>query len=424
MSGVAVTAAGSLTGGSGNDTATVTAATTGTTAFGNGNDTVTVTTVGANGSVDGGNGTGDVLVLTGTSAAAADADATFNTAVTNFEKLNIITDAGANVDLSVLTYDHVIVGSGAADAGATVSLIGAGASTTVEIKGIQGTQSVALDDATGSADSITIIASGSDSGGAGAAAALAVGTVTANAIETVNLQSTTADADGAADSTMTLAADAATTVNVSGANGLNLTLNAASVAVVTVNASTMTGDLTVAGLSTTTNITGGTGADVIETAAASATLVGGAGNDQLSLSATSTLSTLTGGDGNDTFTIDVAVASTAYSTITDLSSGDILDAGAATATDVFNTAAVTLAGNSTFAQYLDAAVAQTAVTVNTAINHFQFGGNTYVVVDNNDGAGADTATYTDAEDTVVEITGLVDLSTAAFNLTSGDLIIA
>ena len=410
MSAVTVTAAGTLQGGAGDDSATVAAGTTAANTFGAGNDTVTVSALGADGSVDGGAGTADVLVMAGADAAAASASAAFNTAVTGFEILELGIGAAA-VDLDNLTYDYVV--SGAVAGAAT--LTNAAANSTLEIQNATGGHSIALADPSGAADAVTIVAAGQDGLNANApAAALAVGTVTANGIETVNLQSTTADADGALDSTMTLIATAATTVTVSGENGLDLTLDATSALVDTVDAGTMTGGLTVTGLAATTSITGGSGNDVIQSAAANATLIGGAGDDTIILNATGTVSDLTGGAGNDTFTINVAVDSTLYSTITDLSSGDILDMGGAPGT--FGADAITLAGNATFAEYLDAAAEATA-----QLTHFQFGGNTYVV---NDAVLDAPGTGYIAGDAVIEISGLVDLSTASFNTGTGDLFIA
>ena len=58
---------------------------------------------------------------------------------------------------------------------------------------------------------------------------------------------------------------------------------------------------------------------------------------------------------------------------------------------------------------------------------FQHSGNTYIVIDNDDAnniaAGA-LDTYNAGKDVVIEITGLVDLSTASFNATTGTLEIA
>jgi S-layer protein len=80
-----------------------------------------------------------------------------------------------------------------------------------------------------------------------------------------------------------------------------------------------------------------------------------------------------------------------------------------------------LAGAATFSQYLDAAiVAAVAGATTKGAAWFQFGGNTYLVAEGATGSGD---TY-GSGDAVVEITGLVDLSKAVFNATTGDLTIA
>ena len=150
MSGVALTVGGSITGGSGADTATITAASTGTHAFGSGNDTVTVSTLGTDGTVAGGAGT-DTLVMAAEDADTADASAAFNSAVTGFEKLSLDAVLAAtgnmSVDVSVLTYDHVITAG--TDGTDVLTLSGVGASATTEITGA-GAFAITLDDATGS----------------------------------------------------------------------------------------------------------------------------------------------------------------------------------------------------------------------------------------------------------------------------------
>ena len=78
---------------------------------------------------------------------------------------------------------------------------------------------------------------------------------------------------------------------------------------------------------------------------------------------------------------------------------------------------------SSLTQYLDAAVAANNAAAAGFVEWFQFGGNTFVVRDNDDGSSADTTGYTAGEDSVIEITGLVDLSAATFNASTGDLTI-
>ena len=155
-------------------------------------------------------------------------------------------------------------------------------------------------------------------------------------------------------------------------------------------------------------------------------MIGGAGNDVLTAT---TLTTLTGGDGADTFKFGTAGATT-YSKITDLS-WDIIDVGLSSEGMTWNSTAVSLSSNATFVNYLDSAAAGTAdIDTSTSaadevlVRWFQFGGNTYLVTDREEHATNGDATGFGAADTVIEIEGLVDLSTATLNATAGQFIIA
>ena len=141
------------------------------------------------------------------------------------------------------------------------------------------------------------------------------------------------------------------------------------------------------------------------------TIVGGSGNDTL-ISHTG-LDTLTGGGGNDTFKLGANANSQTYATITDFAKGDLLDltstgfiAGAATGSTALTH--VTLASTAGLNDYLNASAAL-GTGANGAAGWFQFGGDTYVVVDNTAGAN----TFTNGADQLVKLAGAVDLSTAA-----------
>ena len=153
-------------------------------------------------------------------------------------------------------------------------------------------------------------------------------------------------------------------------------------------------------------MTGNTGADTIDGGAGNDTLVGAAGADQF-----------TGGAGSDTFTTAVPTSQFTYDTITDFSATDDtvggLGTGASNAAETFNTTAITLGTNATFADYVKEGTDQAANAAGEGtISWFQFGGNTYIVQDNESGSD----TFTDGIDIVVEIQGLVDLS----GMTVGD----
>ncbi len=85
----------------------------------------------------------------------------------------------------------------------------------------------------------------------------------------------------------------------------------------------------------------------------------------------------------------------------------VFSGGSATA------AKVTLGASATIDDYLVAAAAGDG-SANSITSWFQFEGNTYLVNDNTAGA------FSDGNDTIVKITGLVDLSTSSY--TAADII--
>lgn len=213
-----------------------------------------------------------------------------------------------------------------------------------------------------------------------------------------------------AGTTYTYTATAATeTMDVAGA-GLAALINAGGlVTSATYTAGTDTLAIT-ALTATTTNI--GVSAYTITDAAAGAakgdTLIGGDGNDTLTAG---TLATLTGGAGNDTFKMVTGLANiNSYSSITDFSSGDVLDT---TGTD-FIASGVNLASTAVFSDFVNAAIAQSDTG---DVIWFQKEGNTYVVQNQSNHA----TTFDVTQDFIIEIVGLKDLSAASFNTTNGFL---
>jgi S-layer protein len=260
-------------------------------------------------------------------------------------------------------------------------------------------------------------------------------TLTVADVETINFNT----ADGAAtDSaavihTATLAATSAKTVTVTGNNGLNLT-NTGNVAITSLDASGVAADSSIDtaanmavtfvsdNVTTAVTMTGGAGNDTLTSDSASTKadtlngggggdgLTGGAGADTLNggagadtLTGNAGADTLTGGAGNDSFVVGVSATSAIRDVIKDAAAGDTITLGAATG-DTFTTAAITVAGG-TFANLLDAS---TATADNAA--WFQFGGNTFLV-----GSTATGSVFTNGTDTVVELTGLLDLSNSTIS---------
>lgn len=403
-------------GGAGKDTVTLATGTALTKAInlGAGDDTVVfgAAVTGSTAALNGGDGI-DTLSM---SSANADAlDAAKQTFYTGFERLTVNDAFGTNdaiVDTLTLNLDNLgftnyVTTSGTNQLGGAIDklVLDKFASNGTVVLTATGDVTVNVTDAaTGTADVLNAVLSSTGN--------LAAGTLTAANVETINIS--TVDTQAAPQTknvdTLTLTADKATTVNLSGAADLTLTLTG-STKVTSIDGSTMTGGLTVTSLNTTaaTTIKGGSGNDVL-TAATGTTadvLVGGAGNDTLTGNAG--LSTLTGGAGNDLFVLNVASLDVnSYATITDFAAGDLLKV---TGVSAFKSAKVALGDTAVFQDYANAAI-NTLLT--TEAGWFQFGGNTYVVAD----IGAETTTFTNAQDFVIKLTGLVDLSNASFNNTS------
>lgn len=145
-------------------------------------------------------------------------------------------------------------------------------------------------------------------------------------------------------------------------------------------------------------------------------LEGGAGND--SLTANAGMVKMYGGAGNDIFNIITAsINVNSAATIMDLSSGDVIKFANA---DSFKAAGITLDSTAVFQDYANAAIA--SITTNNDLAWFQYSGNTYIIQEKNAGTNPDV--FVNAEDFVVKIAGLVDLSTASFNAQFGTLEIA
>lgn len=421
------------TGGAGKDVVTLLTGTALTKAIdlGAGDDTL-IFGVGVTGStavLNGGDGI-DTLSMT---AANADAlDAVKQTFYTGFERLTINNAAGTDdatattttLDLENLGFTNYVTTTGTVygtggNAGKDDALVlDKLANNGTVVLTAQGLVTVQIADAAaGKADVLNVeIHAGAVANGT----ADEVGILTAANVETVNIgvrDTLIQTPINAAPDTqnLTLVATSATKIVVTGDTALDLT-NVGNTKVAEIDGSAMTAALTVTAAGTTaTTIKGGSGNDVL-TAATGTTadvLIGGAGND--TLIANAGLSVLTGGEGNDLFVIGTASANVnSYATITDFGAGDVLQLVGA---DSFASAAVTLGDTAVFQDYANAAI--NALGANDA-GWFQFGGNTYVVVDiATGGTSVDGTTFDNGDDFIVKLTGLIDLSQASFNATTG-----
>lgn len=383
------------TGGTGADVVTTAAANpTKAISLGAGDDTLVLaagtTTLGA--AIDGGAGTADTLTMVAADVATAAASSAFVQKVTGFEILKVTNGTGAQaIDVGSLGIANTVEVA----AGAGVMTLNGFAATggTLKLSGAQSGTVAIVNSAwtAGTADAVAISISGA-----------AAGTVDASNVETVNISSSVA-------TTLALVDAAAKSVVLTG-SGVTLTTVGA-VALTSVDGSALTGALTYTATSTAAaKVKGGAGNDVLSAHASNSTvadtLIGGAGNDTLNSNAG--LTTLTGGAGADIFAFaanSAGAASNIYSTITDFSTGDMIQFENK-GVETFAATKITLAATATFADYLNQAAVGDGST-NAAISWFQFGGDTYVVNDRSAGT-----TFVAGADIVVKVSGLQDLSSS------------
>ena len=240
--------------------------------LGAGDDTLTFNgALGEKGTVEGGEGT-DTISVTAANLTALAAEFK-NGDITGFEVLSVSDQATSGVDMANFSgIDHLVLEAGIAgsqtianmQSGSTLELTAdAGSNFAVTVAG--------ADKATD--DVLNIVLSKDD--------ALAADTVTVKDVETINIVADDSNDDASATHTMTLTADKATTVKVSGDAGLTLTLMGSD-AVKTIDASESTGDVTISDALKGVTFTGGAGDDTV-TLGAGNTVTGGVGNDTFTI---------------------------------------------------------------------------------------------------------------------------------------------
>lgn len=392
-------------GGAGADAISI-GATTKAINMGAGDDVVTLSsaTLGSGGTLNGGDGKDTLVANTNGSSFIADP------AFGGFEVLRV---AGASAQGAHNANGFTELEIGATAGASSFTNVAANVGLTVLAGPTSGT-TVTLANATGTADSFNLTLK-SD-------ASLTAGSVTLAGVETVNITNTdslTTTASGINTNTLTLVADSVTSIVVTGNAGLNLT-GSTYAKVTNFDASGITGAAADAAALAVTYVSGNT------TIAENVTIKGGSGNDSLTGSATANDSifgndgadtlvytggadVFTGGAGADTFDVNAVGTKTAFLTVADAAKTDkidFVDVSTGTIADATLGAKVTLGAAATLDQYLDAAAAGDG-SVNALVKWFQFGTDTYVVLDNT----ADT-TFA-ATDAVVKLVGTIDLSTSA-----------
>jgi S-layer protein len=277
-------------GGAGADTITL-GATTQAITTGAGDDTVilaaTTTALGTGGTIDAGDGTGDVLTFADADdATTASGGTTFETKISGFEVVNLFGAAGAGVTVNVANLDDISKVNVAVDLGQTlaVSNIASGGTVTYEAAQTAASTITVANAATSTADTFNV--------GIISAAARNINSLTISNVETINFATDdTATTSTGIEHVASLTAAAATAINVSGDAGLTLTFTGTAL--------------------TTFDASGVTDGDVTWTAgalAAAATVKGGATSDAnvIVLSAVLDDITYTGGSGTDTITMNHA----------------------------------------------------------------------------------------------------------------------
>jgi len=367
-----------FTGGAGKDNVQF-GATTKAQTLGAGDDKATISAdFGTGGSIDAGDGT-DTLVMTATLADSLDANTNFNAKVVNFEKLGLTTVGTETLDLANLdALNYVSLAGQTGAGGVTLNNFASGGTLEITDTAAKAT-AVVKDSASNTTDVFNVVAT--------AAASKNVGTVVVANVETININSddTATTPGGAVKHTVVLTADKATKVVVSGDAQLDLTLTG-STKVAAIDASANT-----AGITTNLGVASGI------------TLTGTAKADTITLG---NLSVVTGGAGKDAYTVATPTNGNTYATIADFAVGETIqftdrgDNGTGTAFG----AKLSLAATAAFADYLAAASAGNGGT-NGIVEWFQFGGDTYLVLDR-----SAEATFQNGADEIVKLTGVLDLS--------------
>jgi hypothetical protein len=332
--------------------------------------------------------------------------------IQNFEALDLSANTATPLDVELLTASTIEALTLSGGAGtATVNNVAAGVGLLVEGSNT-GTTTVGVKGAaTGAADSFAITFDNDAIAGATATVSnVSAGTVVTNGVEAMSVDSSGGNNTW---NDITITNDALQTLTIAGDKNLDValagTVGATATAtngfgVAEIDGSAATGDLNI----------DVTGAGALNLAWGGVAIKGGAGDDTITIDAQG--AELTGGAGEDTFVVAAAVATgtteatSVLTTITDLNAGDTIDFGAAVT--AFESETITLGAG---VNNLDQALAAAVDTASEA-TWFQYGDSTYIVAD------ADASGAFSANDIVVKLTGLVDLSGAS--LTGGELTIA
>ncbi|EGK8073936.1 S-layer protein, partial [Campylobacter fetus] len=148
------------------------------------------------------------------------------------------------------------------------------------------------------------------------------------------------------------------------------------------------------------------------TLGANATIKGGSGADSITVKGGNIVVDLVAG-GDDTITLKKGAEKTDITTVNNFNAGDKIDiADAKNGTFTFNK--ITMNSDANLDDYITKAVAGDGGT-NSAVSYFHHNGYTYVVVD---GTAGDT--FTKATDTIIKLSGTLDLKLSGDNVVVDD----
>ena len=348
----------------------------------------------------------------------------------SFETLSLTADSApaSGLDLDLLTKSTITTIALDSTAAITTKLLNVKKSQSLTVNAANAASATTLtfkaSEIAGTTDAYTI---NFDKETTDASGTFNAGTVTITGIETVTVNSLGKTSAATDTNKITLQDAEAKSLVITGDKNIDLVLGTTGAGSITfgtvgtaidgkglatIDASASTAGITIANLTNVgeadagLTIKGGAGVDNINTLnyGKAITIEAGAGNDIITVGATG--GTLTGGAGNDKFVVGAATAGTAdattavITTITDIIKGDIISG--------VNAGVLLTKGVITGATNLDDAIDK-ALTGATAANNtwFQYGDDTYLVVDKAAGAGA-----LDADDVIVKLNGLVDLSSS------------
>lgn len=268
---------------------------------GAGNDTVTTAAItGTAGGINAAGGTADVLVVNATTDLDTAAEGAY---YTNFEVLQ----TGLTQDVSLVSGITALKLS--AGDSKSITKMNATQAADVTVTATKATTTLALTDAIGTADALTLKLKSST-----ATTNVGFTAMTIAGFETLNVQATTGTSGTDSDISFAASgADKLTAVNLAGSTADIAIVGTNSSLAMTVDGSTATGKLAASGnFVSGSTISGGAAVDTFTTGTGFATYNGNAGND-LFLSATvAALNTganynyMNGGDGTDTLTVSAA----------------------------------------------------------------------------------------------------------------------